>query len=300
MKGQVFLLQTAAALVVMALNACLNVGTAPATVTQSKTVKPSLPPASKQTTVIPKPSLLPGQTSRTIPALPLRTARAGSPLDEETLNDLALDMSRTVQMQPGESRQFSLGVIQCCVIFEPVQAQAAWSVSPSRGAHIDAATGVLTVEPTVASGSVFTVSANVENGRRIVSINVHVFTVEANPFAKGMWEKEAQFECDSGKEANPPQLIRELRFGADGSFSVTWVPFEVYRDYWGSYTYDLEQGTFELTVAGGNYVPRDVDGSGRFSIDDRGRLNLNEMWLGSPRDSKTPPNCGHRFVPSRR
>ncbi len=231
------------------------------------------------------------------PAIP--TAGGGTSLDDKTLNDLVLDLSKTVQMQPGETRQFSLGVIACCAYFNPVQAQATWTVSPQRGAHMDAASGQLTLDQTVESGTVYTVSANVENGRRIVSIQVHIFTRQSNPLAVRMWREEAQFACESGKVVTPSQPIGELRFDADGSFTVTWMPFEVYHDYWGSYVLDSEQGTLNLNVTAGNYVPKDLDGNGRFSIDQQGRLSLTELWLGSPRAGKASVNCGHRFVPLR-
>ena len=60
--------------------------------------------------------------------------------------------------------------------------------------------------------------------------------------------------------------IGELEFRADGTFSVTWVPFETYRDYWGRYTLDLRTGRLNLQVETGNYVPPDVDGDGTFCV----------------------------------
>lgn len=215
-------------------------------------------------------------------------------LDEETLERLRLSLEPTVEMQPGATRQFSLGVVECCYYFQEVAACATWSVSPAEGAHIDPDSGVLTIEATTPSGSVFTVSADVEKGRRVVSIDVHVFTPEDNPFV-GIWREEAQFACDSGEELTPEERIRELRFRADGSFSVTWMPFEVYRDYWGTYEYDLATGNLSLQVTEGNYVPDDIDGSGSFAFDEQGRLLLQDIWLGSPHGSTGPAHCGHRF-----
>jgi hypothetical protein len=216
-------------------------------------------------------------------------------LDEGTLQDLRLSFDQNVQMQPGETHAFSLGVVECCYIFEPVEASATWSVEPAEGASIDPGTGVFTVDPDTPAGSVFTVSADVENGRRVVSIEVYVFTPEANPFV-GHWGEEAQFACDTGEEVPPEEPIRELAFRAEGTFSVTWMPFEIYRDYWGTYEYDLVEGTLDLVVNGGNYVPDDVDGSGSFSFDEQGRLILRDIWLGSPYGGTDPANCGHRFI----
>jgi len=218
--------------------------------------------------------------------------------DEDTLERLELSTSpleQTVQMHPGETHAFSLGVIECCYILEPVEACATWSVEPTLGASIDAQTGVFAVDQGTPSGSVFTVSADVENGRRVVSIEVHVYTLEDNPLV-GLWREEAQLACGTGEEVVPEEPIRELRFGADGSFAVTWKPFEIYVDYRGTYAYDLTRGTLDLVVEGGSYVPDDVDGTGSFSIDEEGCLILSEIWLGSPRGGPSSPNCGHGFM----
>jgi hypothetical protein len=216
-------------------------------------------------------------------------------LDENTLESLTLSMEHTLAMQPGESHAFSLGWIACCYFFKPVDACATWSVEPTEGASIDSQTGVFTVDATTPSGSVFTVSADVENGRRVVSIEVHVFTPEANPLV-GIWREEAQFACGTGEEVVPDDAIGELRFWADGTFSVTWVPFEVHFDYWGTYTYDLADGTIDLVVVtGGGYVPDDIDGGGLFNFDEQGRLILKDIWLGTSPGGTGPANCGHRF-----
>jgi len=216
-------------------------------------------------------------------------------LDEDTLSRLSLVMGHTLAMQPGETWEFSPGTVECCYVFEPVDACATWSVSPTDGATIDPTTGVFTVDPETPSGAVFTVTADVENGRRLVSADVHVYTSEANPLF-GTWGEEAQFSCETGEEVVPEERIGELAFGADGEFSVTWFPFEIYKDYWGTYTFDLSQGTIELTGAEGNYVPEGLDGSGSWFIDEEGRLVLRDMWLGAPHGVSRVVNCGHRFT----
>jgi hypothetical protein len=218
-----------------------------------------------------------------------------SALDEETLNRLSLVMGNTLAMQPGGTWEFSPGVVECCYVFELVDTCATWSVSPTDGATIDAETGVFTVDPATPSGKVFTVTADVEKGRRLVSAKVYVYTLEANPLF-GVWREEAQFSCETDEVVVPEERIGELSFGADGEFSVTWYPFEIYKDYWGTYTFDLNQGTLDLTGAEGNYVPEDVDGNGSWSIDEEGRLVLKDMWLGTPGGGQGVVNCGHRFT----
>jgi hypothetical protein len=219
----------------------------------------------------------------------------GRGLDEDTLNRLSLVMGDTLAMQPGETWEFSPGVVECCYVFEPVDACATWSVSPTDGATIDAETGVFTVDPGTPSGKVFTITADVENGRRLVSADVYVYTPEGNPLF-GIWREEAQLSCETDEEVVPEERIGELSFGANGKFSVTWHPFEVYKDYWGTYTFDLNQGTLDLTGAEGSYVPEDLDGSGSWFIDEDGRLVLRDIWLGSSHGGSGTVRCGHRFI----
>jgi hypothetical protein len=204
-------------------------------------------------------------------------------------------MEEPVAMQPGAERSFALGTIECCYYFEPVDACASWSVDPSKGASIDPKKGLFAVDEATPSGSVFTVSADVEEGRRVVSVRVHVFTPQEDPLV-GLWKEEAQFVCGTGDEVAPERAIGELRFEADGGFSVTWQPFEVYKDYWGTYAYGISQGTLDLVIAGGNYIPDDLAASGSILLDEQGNLILRDMWLGRPVNGTGPANCGHRLT----
>jgi hypothetical protein len=204
-----------------------------------------------------------------------------------------------IDMQPGDTTKLVLGVFdyEICGIgfrcFVPVAASALWSVTPTDGARIDPSTGILSIDATTSSGSVFTVQAEIEGGRHVVETRVKIFTPETNPLI-GYWREVAQLTCDSGTEVAPAMAIAELIFDPDGAFAVTWFPFESYKDYWGTYTFDLSQGTLELTITGGNTIPPDVDGEGRFMVDATG-LVLSDLWLGTPSLELGPPNCGHRF-----
>jgi hypothetical protein len=250
--------------------------------------------------------------------LPLESATpTPAPLDETTLQNLTIlgfapgnppgiiqlgSLGATIAMHPGDTRALVLGVLDYEVCggigfrcFVPVPAPATWSVAPTAGSRIDAADGLLTIDPATASGSVFTVRAEVEGGRHVVEKQVYVYTPEANPLV-GFWQEVAQLSCDTGAEVAPALPIEELVFGSDGTFTVTWTPFESYVDYWGTYSFDLSQGTLELTVTGGNTIPPDVDGHGQFMVDASGRLILTDLWLGASRQESGPPNCGHRFA----
>jgi hypothetical protein len=215
------------------------------------------------------------------PPLPDSGDCFAAPLDAETLANLVISFEPEISMRPGQTFQFDTSLIECCYFLTPVNACATWSVTPTVGASIDEG-GLLTIAGDTPHGATFTVSADVESGRRIVSATVHVYTPEANPLV-GLWREAAQFECGSGAEAAPERVINELRFTAAGRFAATWIPFEVYVDYWGS------------SVDGGNYVPPDVDGTGALDVTST-ELRLRDLWLGTPMGSTAPARCGHRFV----
>jgi hypothetical protein len=223
----------------------------------------------------------------------------GFPPEEEP--SIVMTLGSGIPMQPGDATKLVLGVFDYEVCgtgfrcFVPAAINATWSVTPTDGARLDPTTGVLTIDPGTPSGSIFTVRAAVEGGRHVVETQVTIFTPEANPLI-GIWREEAQLACDDGTEVVPAKAIEELIFFADGTFAVTWDPFESYQDYWGTYTFDLSKGTLELTVTGGNIIPPDVDGKGEFAVDASGRLILSDLWLGASRLESGPPNCGHRFA----
>ena len=149
---------------------------------------------------------------------------------------------------------------------------------------------MVTVDAATPHGTTFTVTADVEDGRRELSAELFVWTEAGNPIA-GLYTEELQLVC-GGEERMPEQVMGEVAFFPDQRFGVTWTPFEVYVDYWGTYAIDAAAGTLELTVEGGNYVPEDVDPSGTFRFDGEA-LILEDMFLGTPSGGVAAPACGH-------
>lgn len=215
-----------------------------------------------------------------------------NPLDEATLQALAFGFFDNIALQPGQSNDFDLGTLECCYFFTPVDACAVFSIDPVDGATIDPASGLFTVAADTPSGTVYTVTADIEEGRRLMTTEVYVYTPEAAPLV-GFWSEVTQLSCGGGEVPADPS-IAELWFKADGTFSVTWFPFELYFDYWGTYTFDLAAGTLNLVVEGGNFVPPDIDGDGTFSVVG-GDLVLSDIWLGSHGNFMGDVACGHRF-----
>lgn len=78
----------------------------------------------------------------------------------------------------------------------------------------------------------------------------------------------------------PDKCIEELHLH-DRGFSVTWSPFETYKDYWGTYRLKAEDGAVVFVAESGNYIPADFSGAGRLVLESPDRLRLEGVWLGS-------------------
>lgn len=223
------------------------------------------------------------------------------PIAQDIADKLVFSLEPHIAMRPGQTYRFRLFTRECCVYLEPVYGGCPkWSVTPNDKAMINKDTGFFAVDPSTPYGTVFTVTArvNTDDGHRQVSTNVHIYTFELNPLV-GTWREVEQISCDSGERLIPEDPIREICFHADGTFSVTWHPFEVYEDYWGKYTYELDTpraGRLELQVDGGNYVPADVKTTGTFSIAGSGELIMEDIWFGSRETATAPVACGHVLV----
>lgn len=164
---------------------------------------------------------------------------------------------------------------------------ADWQMSNSAIARLSPDNSLLTIDPEAPSGSTVVVGA-VLGGHRITG-RIRVFRPDDQPFV-GVWTQRGE-DCGKGRP------IGELRFAANGEFSVTWTPFEVYRDYWGRWSHDRATGGLELTEVRGNYVPSDVVPSGTAVVTD-GRLAFEGLSLGSPRQGQACA-AGFRSGPDR-
>ena len=96
-------------------------------------------------------------------------------------------------------------------------------------------------------------------------------------------------------DCQPP--INELLFKRDGTFHVTWTPFETYEDYWGTYRWTAATGAIELTIDNGNHVPTDVVRTGRATITGD-VLTFEGVSLGSPQNGAACAAPFHRRGPA--
>ena len=113
--------------------------------------------------------------------------------------------------------------------------------------------------------------------------------------ALGHWRPacEDSGSCPGAGEMTPETPIQEVIFEADGRFSVTWTPFELYKDYWGTYQFDLGTGAITLTITGGNDVPGDFLSLSPTFSREGSTLHLEGIWLG--REGLELSRCGYRF-----
>jgi len=230
------------------------------------------------------------------------------PLDEQTLNRLSFSHLGPISSRPGWTETFSLGLWSCCYFFEPVTANVKWTIEPpSARASIDGR-GVLTIGRDINPGSTLTIYANIEEGRRIISRTVSVYTPEHDILAAIAYMRQVgEIPCDAPDRIEPSvHGFEEMRFHAGGRFDLTWMPFELYKDYWGYFSYSEHAKTIGFLIEYGNHDPDDFDGQGTFELEKIGapypsgygqtvqkyRLTLRNLWLGRGSQDHRPAACG--------
>ena len=208
------------------------------------------------------------------------------PFSEVLEQDIEPYVITPLAMEPGQAFRFAVIMYACCVVAQLVEAEITWRVHPQEGASIDPSSGLLKVDPATSHGSVFKVSADVENGAYNPSTEVTVITREENPLA-GSWR-----EGDTGN-------VGELLFTADGQYAATWTMLEDYMDLFGTYELDTTTGTVELNYEWDRIETAGFSGTGSYRIEDDGSLVLEGICSGGP-DSKLGTGeevCTHRFLP---
>jgi hypothetical protein len=209
-------------------------------------------------------------------------------------------VSEAAQMTPGEHLRFTVasnvwrvGTSTAFPLKEPLTG-IRWTIEPPSPGIAISADGTVTAQSTARPGAFNVVAtANGESRRK----ELRVYSPSEEPLV-GLWGETADVECGSGKQVAAKTPVRELVFQADGSFSVTWFPFETYRDYVGTYEYARSSGKLTLKpVSFGNYKPIDLRPEGSAKIGADGRLTLGDgMWLGTPRNATTTVEvCGQIF-----
>jgi hypothetical protein len=157
-----------------------------------------------------------------------------------------------------------------------------WAVTGP--AKLSADRTVLHIAPGAPVGAAVTVSFRhagkaVSRELRVVGRDEVVLT--------GRWSQRALEGCEAGEP------VGELEFLPENRFTVTFRPFETYRDYWGRYSFDPATRRIALIVEDGNFVPADLDLEGE-AEHEAGRLVLRDMYLGS-RNGGPRSGCTYTF-----
>jgi hypothetical protein len=156
--------------------------------------------------------------------------------------------------------------------------QVKWSIQPSvAGVSVRADGTVIVAANAPAGGYKITAKAGDESR----SCDFLVYNPRSVPLT-GEWTERAEISC-GGPEVTPRRpRIGEFIFHAGGDFSETLVPFETRKDMWGKYTYDVKTEKLVLRLDYSAYLPRDTPLEGSARVDDRDRLVIRGIWLGTP------------------
>lgn len=197
---------------------------------------------------------------------------------------LGITTSR-IELVPGETLQLERPRLFVAPYLPPdtipTGCEVRWSVN--GGATISDA-GLLTIAAGASPGSTVVVRAQVDT--LVAQQNVQVVDPAPNPLA-GTWTHSDPPTCEQGYRPSDA-IVRELVFNRGRTFTVTRTPFESYRDYWGTYAYDVSSGRLTLTVENGNSRP------GFQSAEMTARVVGGELTVDGPAligASSGPPGC---------
>lgn len=172
----------------------------------------------------------------------------------------------------------------------PITCLTQWTVHPAGAASVSPLDGRLTIAPDAPAPEILTVGAQAPGGF------AHLTTALVGRDDLVLTGRWSQVEIDCGEAAPPKEPVRELEFDSLGGFSVTYLPFETYRDYWGQARFDATLGKLDLTVTGENFTPRDPILSGPVRLDAEGRLILDGFNLGEREPTRRPGPCRYVFA----
>lgn len=167
----------------------------------------------------------------------------------------------------------------------PLKCFARWA-SSDPAVNISAERRLIVIGPGATPGGDVEISGIL--GTRTVRTRFRIAPVEG-PVLTGFWS-QAAVDCGGPVPRDP---LRELRFNSDGRFAVTFVPFEVRQDYWGSVEFDPAGGRIGFVVDRGNSVPAGLVLKGRAEVDGEGKLVMDGVYFGG---LEAPPPEGCRYV----
>lgn len=170
----------------------------------------------------------------------------------------------------------------------PPELLTGWKATPAGQVTVARDGKSMRVLPSATPGANVTISASF-CGKREITRTIRIVGKD-EPVLTGNWREQSKM-CIGETPADP---VNELEFKDIGEFSVTYFPFESYRDYWGAMAFDAAAGTLSLATTGGNRVPTQAKLSGKVSLTPDGKLVLEGFFLSEPRT--TGGSCTYTFA----
>lgn len=197
-------------------------------------------------------------------------------------DDPACEASPAIFISPPIARQ---GATLKVVIAEPVGAYAPRDIPPALVTSWTASpSGLVSLAK---DGSTVTIAQNAKPGvdvtlgmkfcGRPVTRTIRIVGKD-EPVLTGLWGQQS-VTCTGETPAEP---VRELDIKDTGDFSITYAPFESYRDFWGTTDIDMAAGKLAFAITGGNRVPSGAKLSGKASLTADGKLVLDGFFLSQP------------------
>lgn len=166
------------------------------------------------------------------------------------MNNASID---SVEIAAGSSRQMQVMYPTPDGPSFPLQASVTWSMAtPVKGISIDKS-GMLKIDAEVPHGTIATILADVEHGRRKLSGKVHVYHPDENPLI-GTWHVDTRVVCGESQEIKTAATSQLTLRGYNWSFHASqqfWVgrsqSIAARTQLDGSYKLDVKSAKIELT-----------------------------------------------------
>lgn len=222
-------------------------------------------------------------------------ANESAPPPPVVIDDPACAYNAAIFLGPPVARQ---GTELSISVHEPVGAYAPrpippefisnWKASPAGQVKVSTNGAKLSVLPTAKPGANVTISASF-CGKREISRTIRIVGKD-EPVITGLWREQSK-SCTGETPRDP---VNELEIKDIGEFSITYFPFESYRDFWGKAEFDYAAGTLAMTTTGGNRVPSNAKLSGKATLTPDGKLVLDGFFLSQP--ETTGGECRYVFA----
>ncbi|RZI99411.1 MAG: hypothetical protein EON90_11645 [Brevundimonas sp.] len=169
----------------------------------------------------------------------------------------------------------------------PLKCFSRWT-SSNPAVTVEAGRAKIVIGPDAVPGQDVEITGTA--GERTVRTHFRIAPA-GGPVLTGFWSQES-VDCHGPVPGEP---LRELRFNSEGGFAVTFVPFEVRQDYWGSVEFDPAAGRIGFVVDRGNDVPANLMLKGRARVENENQLLIDGVYFGGLDVAPPAGGCSYAF-----